>query len=76
MKKTKNNFQAIEKAIEAFIEKYKGEVCFVGSFFAFDEKGEVVDAKMYAYGTKECIKISLDSLNEEVAKEKDDFINW
>jgi len=77
MKKTKNNFEAIEKAIEDFMKKYDGEVCFIGSFFAFDKKGEVVDDKMYAYGYKDCIKISLDSLNEEVAKEKDDdFINW
>jgi len=76
MKKRKDNFQAIGKAIEALIKQYKGEVCFVGSFFVFDKDGEVVDDRMFAHGTKDGIKISLDSLNEEVAKEKDDFINW
>ena len=66
----------IIKAIEDYTKKHKGDVAFIGSFVAFDKKGDVIDDRILAYGEKEVIKISLEGLEEQVAKDKKDFINW
>lgn len=67
----------IQKAIETWINKNK-EVTFIGSFTAFDEKGEVNDKEslVLGFGDKELVNISLEELNDGVKKEKKDFINW
>ena len=67
----------IKKAIRNWIDKNKGEVCFLGSFASFDKKGEVKDGVYMAYGTRDCVKISLEEMIKEVKKEKKgEFINW
>jgi len=52
------------------------DVTFVGSFGEFDEKGEVKNDRLIAYGGKELIKIQFDSLRENLKKDKEKFINW
>jgi NAD/NADP transhydrogenase beta subunit len=66
----------ITKAIEDYIKKHKGEVAFIGSFVAFDKKGDVIDDRMFAYGDRGTLEISLESLEETLEKDKEDFINW
>lgn len=68
----------IKKAIKSWIDKNKGEVCFVGSFVSFDKKGDVKKDAMYmAFGVKDCVKVSLEEILKEVKKEKKgEFINW
>ena len=67
----------IFEAIDKWVKKHKENVNFIGSFMAFKGKEfDVVEDRMIAYGPKESIKISLESLNEEIEKEKEDFINW
>ena len=72
-KELNNIFEAIDK----WAKKHKENVNFIGSFMAFKGKDfDVIEDRMIAYGPKESIKISLESLNEEIEKEKEDFINW
>ena len=67
----------IFKAINKWIKKHKGNVNFVGSFMAFDEKndGEVIDDMIVGYGDKKGIQLILTDLQKMAKKEKD-FINW
>lgn len=62
--------------IEKWVKKNKGKVCFIGSFCAFDKKGEVKDDRIIGYGDKECIKLSLKEIDTFLKKDKEDFINW
>ena len=67
----------IQKAIQKYIDKYPDAVI-VGSFMHFNKEGEVVekDSLMFGFGDKELVEISLDDINEELSKEKGDFVNW
>jgi len=67
----------ILKAIQKWMDKYRGDVNFIASFSAFEGKDfNVVDGRILAYGTKECIKINLKELDKELKKEKGEFVNW
>ena len=67
----------IFEAIDKWTNKHKGNVDFIGSFIAFKGKNfDVVDDRLIAYGLKENLKISLESLDEGLKKEKEDFVNW
>lgn len=67
----------IFEAIDKWVKKHKENVNFIGSFVAFKGKEfDVVEDRMIAYGPKESMKISLESLNEAIEEEKEDFVNW
>lgn len=76
MKKPKESkeFKEIFSAIQKWVDK--NDTCFIASFFGFDKNDDVKEDRMIAYGTKEQMKIALEALNEELAKEKEDFVNW
>lgn len=63
------------KAIEKWTEKHNFNATFVGSFIAFDKKGDIKFDRMIACGKKDLIEIQIDSLKQEAKKEKD-FISW
>ena len=67
--------EAINKVLKECKEKDE-EMSFVGSFVVFDKDSEVIDDRIIAYGYKETIDIQLDAINEELEKEKDDFVSW
>lgn len=73
--KKENSLDNIGKAIQDFIDEHGGNAMFVGSFFAFDDNSEVVDDRLFAYGDKEVLKISLEEIIKEIDKEED-FVNW
>ena len=75
-KKDKTETEKLVKAINRFVERNEGKVLFHGAFVVFDEKGEIVDERMFCYGDKDVVKISLEGFTEQLDKEKDDFINW
>ena len=67
----------ILEAIEKWVNKHKGNVSFIGSFVAFKGKEcEVIDDRIISYGVKDTLKIALESLNEGISQEKEDFVNW
>lgn len=67
----------LQKAISKWCDDNGGGV-FVGSFMTFDKDGEVNDKEslIFGYGHKDLVKISLEELEEQVAKDKEEFINW
>ncbi len=74
MTKEKDN---LIKAIEAYVKKHKGNAQFIGSFCAFKGKDfDVVDDLIIAFGFKDMLRDDLKNLDEEVEKEKEDFVNW
>lgn len=66
----------ITEAIGRWAEEKGRNVQFVGSFFEFDDKGEIIDDRMLAYGSKDTLLISLGRLVQDIAEDKDDFVNW
>lgn len=67
----------ILEAIQKWIEKHDGNVQLIGSFVAFKGKDfDIIDDRMLAYGPKKALRIILKELDEEVEKEKEDFVNW
>ena len=68
----------LQKAIEKWIKKNKGDVSFIGSFTALDKEGEVIDEEslIFGYGDRDLVEISLGELNSQLEKDKEDFINW
>ncbi len=67
----------IFKAIDKWMKKHKNNVHFIGSFMAFKGKDfEVIDDRMLAYGIKDMLKEDLKGLDEEVEKEKGEFVSW
>ncbi|MCK4358992.1 MAG: hypothetical protein KAW92_09660 [Candidatus Cloacimonetes bacterium] len=75
-KKDKTETEKLVKAINRFVERNKRNVLFYGTFVVFDEKGDIVDDRMFCYGDKDIIKTSLEGFTEQLDEEKDDFINW
>ena len=72
-KELKNIFDAIDK----WVVKHKGKVCFVGSFMAFKGKEfDVIDDRFIAFGLNESLKLSLKEMSDELKKEKEEFVNW
>ena len=69
----------ITEMIRRFIVANKHEVAFIGSFIAFDEKGEVKDDGnlMLGYGEKDILRLALNDLRDMVEDDanKDDFVN-
>jgi hypothetical protein len=83
MKHALNKSQKISKevkdiirAITNFQKKHKGNVQFVGSFFAFDKDCNVIDDRLFAYGEKDTLNIDLKDLLKQINKEKGKFINF
>ncbi len=67
----------ILEAIERWVNKHKGNAQFIGSLCAFKGKDfDVVDDRMLAFGFKDMLRDDLKNLDEEVEKEKEDFVNW
>jgi len=75
--------KAAVEAICKWIDANDKEVAFIGSFVAFDKEKLEANAEdcvkedcVVAYGVKECLKVSLDEMQEQLTQEKDDFVNW
>ena len=72
-KELKNVFEAIDK----WEAKYKGNVCYIGSFVAFKGKeSDIVEDRLIAFGVKKCLKTSLKELSEQLKEDKEDFVDW
>lgn len=67
----------IRKTIGEYIKKYKGQAMVIVDICAFKGKEcDVVDDRIFCFGVKESVLISLDELTKQIKKEKEDFINW
>lgn len=74
---TSKELEGIIKAIEKYIKKHDGNVCFHASFFAFEgEECDVVDDRMFVFGNKDCLQIDLKEMIKMIKSEKNDFISW
>lgn len=72
-KELNNIFEAIQK----WMKKHEGKVEFFGSFMAFKGKDfDIVDNRLLAFGLKESIRTGLKDMDEEIEKEKEEFVNW
>lgn len=76
MVKESGEFKEILKALEKWHKKNKGNITAVGSFFSYDKEHKVKNDLVVAYGPKSVIKTMLNCLNEELKKEKKDFVTW
>jgi hypothetical protein len=75
-KEKKIEMQELTEAIDRLIEKYDGEVSFIGNFVAFDKKGDVQEGRIFLYGHNEVVKEQIRHVAEEFIKNKDEeFIN-
>lgn len=76
MKETKE-LKNIFEAISQWVKKHDGKVHFICDFMAFKGKDfKVVDDRILAFGIKESLRESLKNLDEEVEKEKEEFVSW
>ena len=59
-------------------EKQGKIVEFYGAFWIInpDKEFDVEDDRMFAFGSKETILISLDELAKNIVNDKEEFINW
>ena len=67
----------VEKWMRANQEQGK-IVEFYGAFWVInpDKDFEVEDDRMFAYGSKDSLVISLEEMAKNIIDEKEDFINW
>jgi len=66
--------EIVERAIEKFIKKNGAyDTCVVASFVVFDKEGDVDKEKILAYGKKEVVIVSTETMLEMLKKEKKDF---
>ena len=74
-----DEFADISEMIRRFIASNGHRVAFIGSFVAFDKKGDVKDDTdmIYAYGEKELLKLMLNGLKDacEAEVDEDGFVN-
>lgn len=66
----------IQKAIEKWVKKNKGDVCFIGTFISTMPKSDLEDGLSIAFGPRDSIEICLEELNTQLKEDKKDFINW
>lgn len=66
----------IAREISGLIKDYDGEVVFHSSFVVFNKEGDVEDDRIFCFGDKDTLKISIDDILEQIEKEDDDFVNW
>ena len=52
----------ITKAIEKWVKKNKGEVCFIGTFISLKKGSDCEDGLSVAFGDKGAIKICLNEI--------------
>ena len=59
-------------------QKQGKEVEFHGAFWVVnpDKDFEVEDDRMFAYGSKETLLISLEEMAKNIVNEKEEFVNW
>ena len=75
--KDSKEFKEMIDAIWNWVQKYKGQVSFIADFCAYKGKDfKVVDDRMFAFGPKEVLELQLESLGNELDKEKKEFVNW
>jgi len=75
--KDSKEFENLLEAIHKWVKKHDGKVQFIGSFLAFKGKDfDVVDDRLLAFGIKKSLREDLKNLDEEVEKEKDEFVSW
>ena len=69
--------EKLMEAIKEFTERHGNEVCFIGSFFTFNKKGDVKEDRMIAHGTLEQMNIQIEAFQEALKEETDKvFVSW
>jgi len=75
--KRSKELENVIKAIEVYIDKWKGLVSINIDVMAFEGKEcEVVDDFMFSYGDKESLTIAAEEHLKMLKEDKDEFINW
>lgn len=75
--KISKELKDILEAIERWHKKHKGNVQFIASFIAFKgEDFDKIEDVFKAYGDKDLMRECFKEMDEEVEKEKGDFVNW
>ena len=74
-KQKKSTIKDVLIAIEKWSED--NDVSFIGSFISFNDKNDVDETEIIAFGRKNELKLHLETLSEMVEEEgdKDEFIN-
>ena len=78
MDRVQPELKDIMEAINRYAVVNKNEVCFIGTFVAFDKEGEVKDDsdRFFAYGDRETLLTQLHELLGRLLEEEDEFVNW
>ena len=76
--KTSKELKDIMDAVKRYAIKHEGRVVVHASFIAFDKNDKWIDnaERMWAYGKKDCIKLSLKGMAKQINDDKEDFICW
>ena len=75
--KISKELKAIIDAIDKYCKKHKGNCQFIGSFLAFEgEDFDVVDDRIFAFGSKDTLLIDLKELTKMIKEEKEEMVNW
>ena len=67
--------QELIDAINNWADKHDGDVSFIGSFVAFDKDSEVIDDRLFCFGTKDILREQIYDMAGEVVKNKKEFVN-
>ena len=81
MKQTVNTTNYLADCIEKWMKTNQEQgniVEFYGAFWVInpDKDFEMEDGRMFAYGSKDTLVISLQEMAKNITDEKEDFINW
>lgn len=74
--KRSKELDAICSAINAWVNKNKGNVIFHGGFVVFDKDGNPTENLHIAYGNKCILLTDLEIVDKCLNKEKGEFVNW
>lgn len=67
----------VKKALQKYVDRYKGNAQVVCSVMAFKGKEySVIDDGIIVFGAKDTVLMDLKDTIEQVKKEKDDFVSW
>jgi len=75
MEKISKEMRAVVTSLNNFSKKFNGDVAIVGSLVGF-KKDEVTEDRIFAFGSKEVLLLSLEPLIKEIKKAKGEFVNW
>ena len=66
--KQSKEIKKLEKAIQAYINKHKGNCVVSVSVSAFDKDSDVIDDQLWLFGNKETLKVDNECMLEEIEK--------